>query len=175
MKKMINIRNSIIIVLCMTIILMAIGFIVLAVEYNKNAKKAIFDTSFVKVKEVSYVKGGKTSPVAKSSITNRGKEINLNMTLSTSYDQVTYTILIRNDGTLPSEIIDIKEQPDYNIQELSKKIEPITITHSDVIGKILQPGEEIELKVSASYNVSSINIKKNVDYQLALITATPEE
>ncbi len=175
MKKMIRLRNSIIIILCLTIILMGIGFIVLAMQLTNPSKNAVFDTSFIKVKDISYVKGGKVSPTAKSSITNRGKEINLDMTLSTSYDQVLYTILIRNDGTLPSEIIDVKANPDYSNDILKESIDPITISYSDIVGKILNPGEEVELKVSATYNESSVNIKKNVKYQLSLITATPEE
>ncbi len=175
MKKMINIRNSIIIVLCVTIILMGIGFIVLAYSYNSNSKDATFDLSFVKVKDISYVKGGKTPPIGKSSITNRGKEINLNFTLSTTYDQVTYTILIRNEGTLPAEILDIKENPDYTHDSLKNTIKPITITKSDIIGQVISPGDEVELTVQATYGESSVNIKKNIDYQLALIAATPEQ
>ena len=174
MKKMINIRNSIIIVLCVTIIIMGIGFVFLAMKLNNSSQDAVFDISFIKTEEPSYIKGGKNSPSVKSSITNRGKEINLNFTLSTSYDQVVQTILIRNEGTLPAEIIDLKENPDYSNDLLSKSIEPITISHNDIIGTILNPGEEVELKVSAMYNESTINVNKNVQYQVSLVTATPE-
>ena len=36
MKKLINIRNSVIVILCITIICMSIGFIVISIDYTKN-------------------------------------------------------------------------------------------------------------------------------------------
>ena len=64
---------------------------------------------------------------------------------------------------------------DYSNEVMQKTIDPITISHTDLIGKVLKPNDEVELVVQANYNESTINIKKNVKYQLSLITATPEE
>lgn len=177
MKKMINIRNSIIIVLCITIIFMGIGFALLSMQIVKeNKEEPFFDVSFTKIKEETSVKGGKIDPIATNSITNNGKEINMNFTLNSPYDELAYTIIVKNNGNMKAEIVDIKEIPDYQHDtQAMNSIFPVTVTHSDVIGKILEPNEEEEIKLVVKYNPTIQPIKKEFSYQLYLITASPKE
>ena len=63
MKKMINIRNSVIIILCITIICMSIGFIVISIDYTKNKKQDLsYNVVFEKIKKLSSVKGSNIEP-----------------------------------------------------------------------------------------------------------------
>lgn len=174
MKRMLNVRNSIITALCITIILMGIGFAFLSIKLEqKNADKPVFDVSFINVSNISTVKGGALEPIFNSSITNRGKELNMQLTLNAPRDEMVYKAIIRNVGTIPAEIIDLKETPDYqnDITAISK-IAPVTITHNDIIGHTLEPNEEIELKITVTYNQSTTIERKQISYNLALITGT---
>ena len=76
MKKMINIRNSVIIILCITIIFMAIGFIVISVDYTKrNNEDFSYNVSFTDIKKSSSVKGSTTEPKGKVKISDNNSEI----------------------------------------------------------------------------------------------------
>lgn len=177
MKKMINIRNSIIIVLCVAIIFMAIGFAFLSMQLTDLKKEEPnFNLSFVKIKSQPSAKGGIVEPIGTHSITNNGKEINMNFTLNVPNDELAYSIVIKNEGNIPAQIIDIKENPDYtNDVTAMNQIYPVTITRSDLIGKVLEPGEEEEMKLVVLYNPSAKKIKKEISYQLYLIAASPNE
>ena len=63
MKKIINIKNSIISILAITIIFLGIGFMVLSLELKREKNEINkFDVSFTSIKKISSVKGGKISP-----------------------------------------------------------------------------------------------------------------
>ncbi len=63
MKKMLSIRNSVIIILCITIICMSIGFIVISIDYTKNKKQDLsYNVVFDKIKKLSSVKGSNIEP-----------------------------------------------------------------------------------------------------------------
>ncbi len=178
MKSMIKVRNSLIIVLCFTIICMGVGFIFLALKLDeKNKDKPYFNVVFYSVREETSVKGGTIAPSATNSITNNGKEVTMNFKLNNPHDEFAYTIIIKNEGNIPAQIYNIKETPDYtNNATAQKEIAPISITHTDIVGKVLQPNDEIQLKVLAVYNNSKEKTAlttKKVDYQLTLIAASP--
>ncbi len=181
MKKSFNIKNSIIIILCFTIICMGIGFAVLSIKLEKLTNtKQFFDVSFDRVKEETSVKGGTENPTATTNITNNGKEIKISFNLNNVRDELAYTIYIKNNGTLPAKIYALKETPDYtNDKTALSNIEPVSITHNDITGRIINPNEEIELKVIALYNPTnkqlSSNLKKQINYELHLITASPKD
>ena len=74
MKKMINIRNNIIIVLCITIVLMAIGFIAISVKLKAyKDKEESFNVVFSDISKKSTIKGSTKSPVGEVSIESSGK------------------------------------------------------------------------------------------------------
>jgi len=176
MKKMINIRNSIIIMLCITVICMGIGFAVLSMQLSKEKKdEPYFNVSFIKVKEEPSAKGGAIAPIGTHSITNSGKELSMKFTLNVPNDELAYSIIVKNEGNIPAKIVNIKETPDYiNDVKAATEIYPVTITHSSIIGKVLGPGEEETIKLMVMYNQAQTPKPKEISYNLSLIAASPE-
>lgn len=177
MNKKINVRNLIIIMLCITIICLGIGFVFLSTKLEEvTTKQNTFDIVFSKVEAKTAVKGGQNTPTGTNSITNQGSTVTFNLNLNVPYDELAYNIIIKNEGTLPAEIINILETPDYlNDASAQQKIYPVTINHNDVIGKILAPGEETELRITATYNLIANPTPKKINYQLSLLATTPKE
>lgn len=177
MKKNFNVRNLIIVMLCITIICMGIGFVYLSVllqnEYNKIEN---FDVSIIKVEADTPIKGGIASPVGSKVISNEGKTVDFTLTLNVPGDELAYTLTLKNTGTLPAKIINIIEYPECsNKAENSEFIKPIIITRTEIKNKVLEPDEEIELKVVASYGKTNTVIQKTLSYQLTVIAAMKEE
>ena len=172
MKKMINIRNNIIIVLCITIVLMAIGFIAISVKLKAyKDKEESFNVVSSDISKKSTIKGSTKSPVGEVSIESSGKVLNMNFSLFAAHDELTYTATIKNKGTLPARIVSIHKNPDYNISTYKNLIYPVSITTTDIEGKTLLPGEAIEYSITIYYSPSiSGNTPKNFNYNLALIT-----
>ena len=114
MKKMIHIRNSVIIMLCVTIICMGFGFIVLSVRYKAETEKiSSYNVSFSDVRKSSSVRGSDIEPYGNIDITNNGLELDMSFVLNSSYDELSYIVTIRNSGTMPAEIVDIMASPNY--------------------------------------------------------------
>lgn len=171
MKKMINIRNSVIIILCVTIVCMGIGFIVLSMKLE-DMKNEVgkFDVSFRKVTKDSSTKGGNINPVGDVKIAAEGKELDMNFLLNTAHDELSYSVIVKNEGTLDAVIVDLIESPDYGNSKFNSMIDPVSITYNDIIGKELKPGEEVVLKITVFYNPSTITGKRSFDYKLGLVT-----
>ncbi len=172
MKKMINIRNNIIIVLCITIVLMAIGFVAISMRLKSyQDKEESFNVVFYEASRQNTTKGSNKSPVGDVSIDSSGKILNMNFSLFAAHDELTYSVIVKNKGTLPAKIIKVHKNPDYDIETYKKLIYPVTITTSDIEGKTLLPGEELEYKIIVYYNPSiNSNVTKNFSYNIALIT-----
>lgn len=176
MKKMISVRNGVIIALCMTIICMGIGFIVLSVELEKEKKEASFyDVSFATVEKVSSTKGGKVDPEGNIEILKSGKELDMKFTLNVAHDELAYDVSIKNNGTIPAEIVDLMGSPDYSSYNFSSLIDPVTITTNDIIGREIEPGEEINLRITLYYNPSTLKGSRSFNYKLGLITKAVED
>lgn len=174
MKK-INIRNLIITLLCITVIILAIGYSVLAIRLDayKN-KKESFEVLFTDVSDEGSVKGGKEEPECTTSINDDGHTLSMIYVLNNPQDEVAYTVTIKNTGTLKAKIIDIVSSPDYINDKLAiNSIKPVSITKTDISGKILEPDEEATFKVLAVYNNGGIGVKK-IPYKLSLITSSVE-
>ena len=156
MKKMIHIRNSVIVMLCITVICMAFGFIVLSV-YCKNEADKIdsFDVSFSDVRKTSSVRGTDLEPYGNIDITNSGLELDMSFVLNGGNDELSYIATIKNNGTLPAEIVDVIESPDYREDSFKKSISPVSISISNIKGKIIPPGDDVELKIVVYYTPSS--------------------
>ena len=173
MKNMIHIRNSVIIILCITVVLLGVGFIVLSVQLDrKNNEIYTMDVVFNSVKKTSSVKGSEKEPTSNADIISNGTELDMKFNLNSIHDEITYVTEIKNKGNLPCEIVDVMQSPDYNNPEFEKLISPISINISDVKGKIIPPKEKIDLKIVVYYNKRenvSIN-PKSFSYRLGLIT-----
>lgn len=172
MKKMIHIRNSVIIMLCVTIICMGFGFIVLSVRYKAETEKlSSYNVSFSDVRKSSSVRGSDIEPYGNIDITSNGLELDMSFVLNSSYDELSYIVTIRNSGTMPAEIVDIMASPNYQTDYYKKLISPVSISISDVKGKIIPAGDDIDFKVVVYYNPSSTsNVKKIVPLKLGLLT-----
>ena len=171
MKK-ISIRNLLIVLLCSTIICMSIGFSITAnkLQTLKN-KKETFDVEFVKVVEETSLKGGIELPKGSNNITNKGQTLNLKFSLYSPSDELSYSVLIKNKGTLKAEIVDIIKAPDYvNDTKYKNSIYPVTIKTTDASGMILESGEERDIKITVTYNQTANITKKDISYQLSLLT-----
>lgn len=177
MKNSVNVRNLIIMMLCITIICMGIGFAYLSVKLDtKNNEKQIFDVSFTKVLAQTPVKGGIVSPTSTNEIINDGKTLNMMFNLYTPQDELAYTIVVKNEGTLPVKITDVLTYPNYTEQEeIAKTISPIKISHNDLSDKVLNPEEELEIKLVATYTSEGNIGQMIVPYQLTLITSSTEK
>ena len=104
---MIHIRNSVIVMLCVTVICMAFGFIVLSVHCKNEADKIdSFDVSFSDVRKTSSVRGTDLEPYGNIDITNSGLELDMSFVLNGGNDELSYIATIKNNGTLPAEIVD---------------------------------------------------------------------
>ena len=170
MNKMINVRNSVITILCITIICMAIGFIVISVDYTKNKNKNLeYSVVFKNIKSLSSVKGSNIEPKGKVAINDDSTEIEMHISMNAPHDELSYIATIENEGTVPIEILDIMESPDYKLDSFKKLINPVTITLSDVEGKVIKPKEKIDLKIVFYYNTGSSGLK-SFYYKIGLIT-----
>ena len=172
MKNMINIRNSIIVILCMTIICMTIGFIIMAVKLKiKNDSVQEYKVIFSEIKKASSIKGTSQEPTSSAKILDNSSEISMNFTLNSIHDEIIYIATIKNEGTMPAEIVDIMESPNYNDEKYKQEIHPITISTTDIKGKIIPPGETLNIKIIAYYNPSNNKPKtSSIDYKIGLIS-----
>lgn len=177
--KMPNIKNIIIIVLCVTIISMAVGYIVLSVKLEGyRQEEDVFDVRFTSVRRLSSIKGGQREPSAKLEIEDSGKILDMGFQLFMEHDQIDYEVTIKNEGTVDASIVSLFSSPDYRSKDIIKDIDPITISISDISGKLLEPGEETTVKISAIYTskagevvpVSEVsNVKKELHGKVGII------
>lgn len=168
MKKTLNTKNNIIIVLCFTIICMSIGFIIIST--NKETNEYSYNVVFSDVVKTNTLKGSNNPPISSAKIINMS-EIVMNFTMYAPHDEVSYTAHIENKGNIPCEIVDIIESPNYNDQKFKNMIDPVTIKLSDIKGKIIPPEETLDLKIVAYYNSTNKEIiPKNFEYKIGLIT-----
>ena len=172
MKKMIYTRNSIIIILCITIICMSVGFVMLSMELKKVKESTLNDNiQFTNVKMSSSVKGSDKEPIGKVDIIKDGLALDMVFTMNSIHDELVYVATIKNHGNVPIEIVDVLESPNYNDHSFKDLISPVTISLSDIKGKIVPEGEEIDLKIKVYYAPGKdTSVKKSFPYKLGLLT-----
>ena len=93
----------------------------------------------------------------------------MKITMNAPHDELSYVATIENEGTIPIEIIDVLESPDYKLDSFKKLINPVSITLSDIKGKVIEPNETLDLKIVFYYN-SGATGSKTFDYKIGLIT-----
>ncbi len=174
MKKTANIRNLIIVMLCVTIIFLGIGFAYLAlVLENDRKEKPILEVTITKIVEETPIKGGLVSPTGIKELKNSNKTLNFNFIMYTPQDELTYTITVENTGNQPAKIEDIVTYPDYlHDSKLRDNLYPITITHNDLKGKVLSPEDELELRIVVTYNQGKNVGQVSVPYQMTVLASS---
>ena len=120
---------------------MAIGFSFLSTQIDTLKNRDIsFNVVIDEVREATSVKGGVTSPKCNYKINDDGHTLDMDFTLYSELDELAYNIIIENKGTIKAKIIDIISSPDYaNVKLLAESIKPVSITKTDISGKILAP------------------------------------
>lgn len=177
MKNLVKTRNWIIIILCLTIVCLGIGFAILSMELSsKKDNEPQFSIEFVRAETRTPVQGGQKAPIVTSSITNSNQTINMEFNLYAPRDEIGYKITIRNTGNISAEIINLVEKPDYITDaSIANTIFPVTISHNNIVGKVLEPGEEVELNIIAMFDYNSLPVDVKIPYQLSIIAKSPEK
>lgn len=176
MKKIINNKNLIIMVLCLTIILLSIGFTLISIKLEeKNTEGKMYDVEIVDIQEGTAIRGGTILPTASTDIVDNGKTANFTFEMSTPKDSLTYIITIKNNGNLKAKIDGLAESPNYTEDNnQANSILPVMITHNDITNQELKPGEEIKLTVTAEFASSGQPMNKTVPYQISILSSCIE-
>ena len=176
MKKIIKNKNMIIAILCITIIVLSVGFSLIALKLEeRKSKDKIYDVSIVRIQEGTSIKGGDILPTGENKIKNNGKTAAFTFTLNNPKDTLTYIITIKNNGNLRAKIDALAETPDYlNDNNEANSILPIIINHNDITNQELNPGEEINLTITAEFTNTGQPMTKTIPYQVSILTSCIE-
>lgn len=174
MKNKIGIKNILIIVLTTAIIVICMGFIFLSNKLQtKNNEQQVLKVEFTKIERETSVKGGIEPPSEIKEIINEGMTAKFKFILNTPQDELSYTITIKNTGTLPAKIVNILSSPNYiNDETLKNNILPVMITQSPIEKNKLNPGEKLNIKLVVSYGTGGENIQKKIPYELTILATT---
>lgn len=174
MKNKIGIKNILIVLLTITIIVVCMGFIFLSNKLQaKNNEQPVLKVEFTKIKRETSVQGGIESPSEKTEIINEGMTAKFKFILNTPQDELSYTIIIKNTGTLPAKIVDILSSPNYTDDEINRNnILPVVITQTPITNNKLKPGEELNIKLVVSYGMGGENIQQKIPYELTILATT---
>lgn len=171
MKKLVAIRNNIIVVLCMTIIVLGVGFVLVSVKMEKlKNQKEVFDVVFKNVRQITSIKGGIVEPQSSIKISDNGKTLNFNFDMYTEHDEIDYEINIINNGSISAMIDELMMSPDYNDSNVALSISPLVVNLSDISGKLLEPGEEATVKMSVIYNSGIVSGQKKIAGKVGIIS-----
>lgn len=171
MKKLVKNKNLIIMMLCITIILLSIGFTLISMRLA-NQEENMYDVEIVNIQQGTAIRGGTTLPTGEASITNNGKTADFTFQLSTPNDMLTYIITIKNNGNLKAKIDGLAESPDYlNDNNQANSILPVIVKHNDIVNQELNPGEEINLTITVEFASSGQTTKRTVPYEISILTS----
>ena len=176
MKKIVRNKNVIISILCITIIVLSIGFTLIALKLKeRESNSKIYDVSIVRIQEGTAIKGGEVLPTGKNKIEDNGKTANFEFTLNYPKDTLTYITTIKNNGDLKAKIDGLAESPDYlNSNNQANTILPVIINHNDITNQELNPGEEINLTITVEFTSSGLPMTKVVPYEVSILTSCVE-
>ena len=172
MKGLLKTRDNVIIALCITIILLGIGFILLSVKLKeKEDYLNVFDVSFVDVTKSSSIKGSIEEPKGNYEFLRNNKEVQFDITMNSTHDELSYIVVLKNTGNIPCEIVDLMESPSYSVGgNFSYLIDPVTISVTDIKGKVILPDEELPFKIIVYYNPSVKTLKPiSFTYKLGVL------
>ena len=172
MSNVVKVKNSIIIVLCVTIILLGIGFSYISMQLERlNSKKPSYNVLITKVEQLTPIKGGFKNPTSTYNISNNGQTINFSFNLFAPRDEISYKITIENTGTIDAEIINLIEIPDYiSDEDSANEIYPVKISHDTISGKKIKASEKIEFNIVAYFNHKQKAKNVKFPYQISILS-----
>ena len=172
-KKEISIRNIIIVLLLIVVILLSFGFSFISSKYDDLKNKEIkYNVIFKKLKQKTPIRGGVESPIGLASLSNDGKTINFNTTLFNNYDELTYTVVLVNDSSIPVKIINLIQSPNYSGDaQLKSTIYPIEIEYDNIYNKTLLPKEKVDIEIKILYNnmAQTTPLSKSASFSLSVL------
>ena len=174
MKKR-NKTKVLIVFLAVIILIITSCFIFTIFKLQRvKEKKSNFKIEYTKINKVNPIKAGNYDPTSKATITNKGLSLDMSFDLYSPNDEITYNVTIKNIGDIKGKIVNVIAVPDYsNDDNAAKLIDPVTVTTTDVVGKELSPGDEINMQITVSYPITKNKVNPvNVPYQLSLLTTT---
>lgn len=173
MRRVVKNKNLIIIVLCITIILLCVGFTLLSIKLKeKETEGKIYDVEIVNIQEGTAIKGGTILPTGINKIKDNGKTASFIFNLTSPKDTLTYMVTIKNNGNLKAKIDGLAESPDYlNDNNQANSILPVIINHNDITNQELNPGEEIKLTVTVEFSNSGQTMNKTVPYEISILSS----
>lgn len=173
MKKLVKNKNMIIMILCITIIILCIGFTLISIKLkNQDSEGKIYDVEIVNIQEGTAIKGGTILPTGTYKIEDNGKTADFIFNLTSPKDTLTYIITIKNNGNLKAKIDGLAESPDYlNDNNQANSILPVIINHNDIINQELNPREEIKLTITVEFLNSGQPIPKTIPYTISILTS----
>ena len=173
-KKKIKINKNILINSLIIALILVSSCLVLSIDRYNNIKEETsnFKIEFVNVDKLNPIQAGTFAPTSTDTIINNGLSIDMSFDLYTPNDEITYVATIKNTSKTKGKIINIIRQPDYlNDQSSIDKIYPCKITMNNINGKILNPGEEVKLNITANYQPSNVKSKGiNIPYEISILT-----
>ena len=171
-KNIIN-KNILIDSLLVALILVSSCLILSIDRYNNiKSESSNFKIEFTNVEKLNPIQAGAFSPTSTETIINNGLSLDMSFDLYTPNDEITYVATIKNTSKTKGKIVNIIRQPDYlNDQSSIDKIYPCKISMNNIIGKVLNPGEEVKLNITANYQPSNIKSKGiNIPYEISILT-----
>ena len=176
MKRLVKNKNILIIILCITIILLSIGYALIAIRLKeREATDKIYDVSITNIQEGTAIRGGEVLPTSKSDIINGNKTADFTFNLQNPGDTLTYIITIKNNGNLKAKIDGLSESPDYlNSNTQANMILPVIINHNDITNQELNPGEEINLTISIEFTSNGLPMEKIIPYKISILSSCIE-
>ncbi len=173
-KKKIKINKNILLYSLLVALILVSSCLVLSLNRYNHIKEDsnTFKIEFVNVEKLNPIQAGNFSPTSTETITNNGLTLDMSFDLYTPNDEITYVATIKNTSKTKGKIVNIIRQPDYlSDQSSSDKIYPCKITMNNIVGKILNPGEEVKLNITANYQNSNKKSKGiNIPYEISLLT-----
>ncbi len=165
-------RNNVILALSITLVCVSIGFILLSLDWkNEKEKVSSFYVAFTKVNVLSSIKGSSLEPTGDIKITHKGQVLDMEFVLNAATDELSYDVVITNQGTMTAEVIGLLDVPSYMDKSFQKSISPVEITLSDVAGKVIPAGDSIHLTVKVYYPLKKeLTGKRNIHYKVGLLT-----
>lgn len=164
MREKIKLETTIILVLSITIVFIGIGFIYLSMKLNQAKEtKEKYEVNITKIVKGNIINGSNKSIETDSEIIDNKKTAKFKLNLKNVKDSVSYTIVIKNTGTLSAQIDNIIERNNF-----PKNL--VTIKYNDIVGEVIEPGDEIEMDL----NVISPNKKilsKDFIYEITILTS----
>ena len=173
-KKKIKINKNILInSLLVALILVSTCLILSMNRYNTlKEDKGVFKIEFVNVEKLNPIQAGAFSPTSNATIINNGLSLDMSFDLYTPNDEITYVATIKNTSKTKGKIVNIIRQPDYlNDQSSIDRIYPCKITMNNIVGKILNPEDEVKLNITANYQNSNRKSRGiNIPYEISILT-----